>query len=71
MVLITGGNGGIGLGMAQLFQQKGDQLIIMDLPQESSTVASRVSQLVLEVWILRIKRKQKELLKNLQQFVDQ
>ncbi|MGE8081670.1 SDR family NAD(P)-dependent oxidoreductase [Peribacillus loiseleuriae] len=42
VVLITGGNGGIGLGMAQLFQQKGDHVIILDLPEEPSEDASEV-----------------------------
>ncbi|MDI3089991.1 glucose 1-dehydrogenase [Priestia megaterium] len=42
VVLITGGNGGIGLGMAQFFQQKGDCVNIIDLPQEPSKEAAEV-----------------------------
>ncbi|MCM3655344.1 SDR family NAD(P)-dependent oxidoreductase [Metabacillus litoralis] len=42
VVLITGGNGGIGLGMAQHFYKKGDRVIILDLPEEPSEEASSV-----------------------------
>lgn len=43
VVLITGGNGGIGLGMAQHFRQKGDRIIILDLSQKPSKEALNVT----------------------------